>query len=262
MSKDKICGIYCIENSANGKKYIGQSTNIYGRWKSHKSELKHNRHYNIHLQNAWNKYSESSFIFSILKKCNVEELDYWEVYFIDLYDTYKNGYNRDKGGFHQYKKIMSSTKEKMKNTIKNRSIEEKKRIHEKLVDAHNDEAIPIFQINLSGEIINEWKSQRYASRELGFDQCCIWECVNHKRKTYNNFIWISKSEYENGFNLNHYINQNTQARKINQYDLNGNLIHIWDSANEAGRNGFDCSCVIKCCKEKIKFHKGYIFRYA
>ena len=32
MAKEKICGIYCIENLVNHKKYIGQSVNIYTRW--------------------------------------------------------------------------------------------------------------------------------------------------------------------------------------------------------------------------------------
>lgn len=31
MSEEKICGIYCIENIINGKKYIGQSINIFSR---------------------------------------------------------------------------------------------------------------------------------------------------------------------------------------------------------------------------------------
>ena len=29
MAKEKICGVYKIENSVNGKYYIGSSNNIY-----------------------------------------------------------------------------------------------------------------------------------------------------------------------------------------------------------------------------------------
>ena len=50
MAKEKICGIYCIENLINGKKYIGQSKNIYHRWDSHKSSLNNRHHFNNYLQ--------------------------------------------------------------------------------------------------------------------------------------------------------------------------------------------------------------------
>lgn len=31
-----MTGIYCIENTANGKKYIGQASDIEKRWAQHK----------------------------------------------------------------------------------------------------------------------------------------------------------------------------------------------------------------------------------
>ena len=36
---DKVCGIYCIENLINSKKYIGQSVDIKSRFKKHISLL-------------------------------------------------------------------------------------------------------------------------------------------------------------------------------------------------------------------------------
>ena len=64
------CGIYKITNKQNDKFYIGSSTNIEMRWYAHKSYLRRNVHANQHLQNAWNKYGEDNFIFSILPKVN------------------------------------------------------------------------------------------------------------------------------------------------------------------------------------------------
>lgn len=54
-------GIYCIENTKNKKVYIGSSKNIYQRLLKHFALLKHNKHQNGHLQNAWNKYGEDVF---------------------------------------------------------------------------------------------------------------------------------------------------------------------------------------------------------
>ena len=70
MVKEKICGIYCIENMINNKKYVGQSININARWESHISTLNNNHHYNSHLQQSWNKYGSESFEFHIIEICD------------------------------------------------------------------------------------------------------------------------------------------------------------------------------------------------
>lgn len=47
--------------------------------------------------------------------------------------------------------------------------------------------------------------------------------------------------------------------KIYQYDLNGNLVKIWDSAREADRNGFNRRSICRCCDGEIKSFKGYVW---
>lgn len=48
--------------------YIGSTTQSFReRWGEHYRLLKHNNHSNQHLQNAWNKYGENQFRFSILE---------------------------------------------------------------------------------------------------------------------------------------------------------------------------------------------------
>lgn len=95
VTKNKKCGIYQIKNILDSKIYIGSSTRIYGRWRHHKSLLKNNRHHNKHLQSAWNKYGEDSFVYEILEECTPELLLEKEEFYIEefscLDDEY--GYN-------------------------------------------------------------------------------------------------------------------------------------------------------------------------
>lgn len=60
-------GIYYIKNTKNNKQYIGSSKNIENRFQTHKYNLNKNKHGNIILQRAWNKYGKDSFEFGILE---------------------------------------------------------------------------------------------------------------------------------------------------------------------------------------------------
>lgn len=96
-----ISGIYMITNCVNNKVYIGKSIDILNkRWPQHKSSLNNNAHINQHLQNSWNKYGEENFDFSIVLECSPDELDQYEIYYIDLHKSYlpEYGYNKTYGG--------------------------------------------------------------------------------------------------------------------------------------------------------------------
>ena len=91
--------IYMITKIINNKKYIGQTKNTAeARFKDHLRSAK-NCKYNNHFYNAIRKYGPSNFKLSILKD-NIDELelDYWEIYYIEKFDTIKSGYNSTKGG--------------------------------------------------------------------------------------------------------------------------------------------------------------------
>lgn len=83
-------GIYAIRNKVNGKKYIGRSTDVEGRWSNHKRELKRDDHKNDHLQNAWKKYGEENFTFELIEEVNKEDLRKREQEFLDNYRLTRN----------------------------------------------------------------------------------------------------------------------------------------------------------------------------
>lgn len=87
--KTKI-GVYEIRNLVNGKVYIGSTImSFHRRWDHHRSLLRGNTHKNTHLQRAWNKYGEDSFLFSILEV--VDEcctLDVEQTYLDSVEDKY------------------------------------------------------------------------------------------------------------------------------------------------------------------------------
>lgn len=92
--------IYFIINKITHERYVGQTTNLSRRKKEHFSKLNDNRHPNMKLQNAWNKYGEKNFIFEKIQYDNIskDELNNEEIKYIKQYDSYNNGYNLTHGG--------------------------------------------------------------------------------------------------------------------------------------------------------------------
>lgn len=79
-------GIYKITNKSNGKFYYGSSRDIRKRWEGHKWSLRKGEHQNGYLQNSWNKYGESAFLFEIVEECEEigdEEMLKREQFFLD-----------------------------------------------------------------------------------------------------------------------------------------------------------------------------------
>jgi len=86
-----MVGIYRIRNKINDKCYYGSTKNIKRRWNKHKSQLNYNRHENIILQRAWNKYGAENFEFEVIEICNKNELLIIEQNYLDLKPEYNIG---------------------------------------------------------------------------------------------------------------------------------------------------------------------------
>jgi len=100
MEIKRYSGIYCIKNLKTKKIYIGQSVNLKSRKRKHFLELKNNNHFNIHLQNSYNKYGKKNFKFEILEYCEDKFLNKQEIYWIKYFDSTNSttGYNVSMGG--------------------------------------------------------------------------------------------------------------------------------------------------------------------
>lgn len=94
------CGIYKITNKINGKCYIGQSIHIESRWGEEKrvSNNPKSKSYNTVLSRAFRRYGIENFNFEILEECPVELLNEKEIYYINYYNSYFEGYNSTTGG--------------------------------------------------------------------------------------------------------------------------------------------------------------------
>ena len=93
-----VCGIYKITNQKNGLCYIGQSTDIATRWKTHvKCGLGIDTPVQNKLYQAMKRDGITNFTFELLEKCDRNLLNEKEKFYIDLYQSYTYGYNSTQG---------------------------------------------------------------------------------------------------------------------------------------------------------------------
>lgn len=123
MKKRKhTCGIYKIENLINHKVYIGQSVDIERRFRNHI-----NKEHNSYLKHSFEKYGIENFSFEIIKE--TYDLDYWEIFLIQIYHATdkRYGYNSDFGG--NARKVCSEEhKRKISESNKGRKVTEEQRM--------------------------------------------------------------------------------------------------------------------------------------
>lgn len=212
-------GIYQILNTKNGKFYIGSSKNLRKRCKTHFSNLRKNKHKNIILQQAFNKYGIEAFNFNIIEKVeDFNNLINREQYYID---TLNPKYNINKIAnsslgvkrrFETIEKIRNANLGLKHSEERNRiksiaqggnnhwtkhkqfSEEAKKHMSESQKNLYKNgyispRSIKINQFTLSGQFIKTWNSAAEASKKLNYSRQGINNCVNGKIKQSNNYIW-------------------------------------------------------------------------
>lgn len=117
-----MSGVYQIYNTVNGKRYIGSSIHIEQRFKEHIRNLRTNKHANAHLQSAWNKYGEHSFVFEEVELCEPDQCLKIEQEYIDYYHAAdrKFGYNIDPYADHTGNTLSEETRKKISEKAKGR----------------------------------------------------------------------------------------------------------------------------------------------
>jgi group I intron endonuclease len=95
LGKMNYKGVYSITNILDNKRYIGSTKKSFNsRLRQHINKLNKGNHHCLHLQNAWNKYGEENFSFTIEEvwdgKSNILDR---EAFYIEKYNSYLNGYN-------------------------------------------------------------------------------------------------------------------------------------------------------------------------
>ncbi len=99
--REKLSGIYvlcALLGKKIGYKYVGRTENIESRQREHLRLLRLNKHHSTKLQRYFNKYGENSLRFHLIQKCGLNELDFYEKFFIKCFDSFKNGFNHTEGG--------------------------------------------------------------------------------------------------------------------------------------------------------------------
>lgn len=77
-------GIYQIQNTKTGKRYIGSAVRIRNRWAVHRHGLVRGVHHSRHLQRAWDKHGPEAFEFTVLEFCDKEDLICREQHWLDV----------------------------------------------------------------------------------------------------------------------------------------------------------------------------------
>ena len=238
MEFEHKSGIYMCTCNINGKSYIGQSCDVKLRKCHHLSQLRNNNHFNQYFQNAYNKYKEYNFSWTVLEYCNEEDLDDREMYWIAYYNTYKEGFNANEGGAaNRHFDRTDEFKQKMSTIIKDVwfvSDDRRKELSDKMSGENN----PMF-----GKFgaLNPAYGKDHSGEKSGM---------------------YGKKHTEEAKELNrqaHLGKKNKMSKPVVCIET----CEIFASQGEAGRaKNCDSSTINKCCRGIKKTAGGYHWRYA
>lgn len=278
--------IYKITNDVNGKVYIGQTHGtVESRWKAHLNAAKHHskRHGCPYLINAINYYGVEHFSVVEIEKCNDEDLNDRERYWISYYQSYieDNGYNLTLGGDCGYWKDYSdvytlwdeglpvteiqnrtgfsrTTLSKVLKEYENYSRTESEHRQSYLVSKHQYR--PVIQYAQDGTYLNRFDTPQDAIDHLGVG---IYGELIKKCKQSNRMYYGYQWRFEGDDPPGAFIKRKELYKPVIQFDADGNEIARYDSITIASRETKAPYHGIQgCCKGRQGQSGGYIWRYA
>lgn len=138
--------------------------------------------------------------------------------------------------------------------------------HIQEIEGYDKEKFLNNEIELDKDIKSNGKIKEYS-----IDNCMF---VNHKlnskqaQRTRDDKYGHLHEEHRNKIKQTMIANgttkgkNNPRSKRVTQYDLNNNLIKIWDYVKQVTEKfGWDNSSICKCCNGKQKTAYGYIWKY-
>jgi len=188
--KHTIVGIYKITNP-EGKSYIGLSKDIEKRFQSHKAlQFKGNNK----LRESLTKYGKDSHLFKVLEEINISTLTKsqsdsllrkHERYWINIYKTFDDGLNENRGGSgcgshtpESKQKISEALKNKPKPSDFGAKRKKWQQDEEWKQKVKNAPRCPILMYDLEDNFIKEFPNQQAAADFIGAKKNAIWNFLN------------------------------------------------------------------------------------
>lgn len=207
-------GIYKITNIVTGKCYIGQAVDIRARLMDHILFSKYKSHV---IYKAINKYGIDNFDCRIITIINTfgktqdeikKELNFLECFYIDLYNSYKNGYNMTPGGdsgrlgFKHTKETIQKMRESHKNYKPKHAFDSSKKTYgydlltktiiegESIADVAHKSGVDYRSV---GQIVNNTNYKKGGR----FVSCKRWLFSFTKEELVERVNWYFSDEYKN-----------------------------------------------------------------
>ena len=247
----KIGYIYLIENTVTGKQYIGKTENtITYRFSQHRRDAKRGCEY--HLHRSMRKHGDENFIIKIIYIGPTEKLSDLEIFYIDKFNTFKNGYNMTIGG-EGLSSPSKKTREKMRmakrgfvpwnkgktgvysdQILKKMSERQKGKKHS--VETRIKMGRVVIQIDTHNKIINEFPTATIAAETIGYR---VQDDLNSRYHHSHGFFWVYKDQYDSFVNYKMeyeklYKNSRT-TKRVCQLTKDDKIIRIYHSVKEAER---------------------------
>ncbi len=255
---ERISGIYKITNKNNGKFYIGSSSKINERWTDHKYLLNSNRHHSKHLQRAWNKYGEDSFVFEVIEECSPDKIlekeqEYLNVLLkADLFLTKESNYFIEQG--YNINPIVSG----MRINVSEESIR-------KMLTTKD---VAIYCIDIYGKILAEYLSVGCASKALNIATGCIYKSIkNHKTTKQSNIGFIYVKDYKQDFKPKKCeawmkgtkgVLKNVNKKAVYVYDIKGNFIEEIGSQLECSlKYNIQAANLVRSLSEELRIDRFF-----